>query len=406
MTAQKRAEGIQSVPISITAVSSADIEQTHTLNLTGLQGSIPNVQIGTFTNTPNSAVFTIRGIGVIEPDPYAGQTVSVVVDGVPQYFNMVSLLNLFDVERIEILRGPQGTLFGANTTGGVINVVTRQPTGELGGRARVTLGNYDRLDVNASFDFPVVQDLVAGKVSVVHSGRDGFVTNVVDGEDIDKLDTTALRGYLKYSADEHFDATLIAEYDRARNGAPLHIEASRPGELGYVPEGTQPVGALYPQPPSPCVVPNERCHAPDKYFGGNNGDGFSNMNAWSGTLTMNWNGDFAQVASVTGYKKFRLNEMTDQDGSALLLQGTIRTTEAWQFSQELRATLHPTDRFELLIGGFAMVDHYDQIARYHLQFAAPNIRQDTTQDQDNWSGSVFTQAYWRITDRLRLQAGL
>src|SRR5581483_11732156 len=106
---------------------------------------------------------------VIEPDPYAGQSVTVVMDGVPQFFNMVSLLDLFDIERIEILRGPQGTLFGANTTGGVINVVTAQPTGVYGGKAQVTAGTYSRLDIDATVDFPIVEDILAGKISVVHN---------------------------------------------------------------------------------------------------------------------------------------------------------------------------------------------------------------------------------------------
>jgi iron complex outermembrane receptor protein len=406
VTAQKRSESIQSVPISITAISSETLDRTHAINLAGLQGSIPNVQIGNFTNTPNSSVFTIRGIGVIEPDPYAGQTVSVVMDGVPQYFNMVSLLDLFDIERVEILRGPQGTLFGANTTGGVINVLTQPPTGIYGGKAMVTAGNYHRLDVDASVDIPIVDDVLAGKVSVVHNGRDGFVTNVVNGKDIDSLNVTAIRGSLRYTPGSNFDATLIGEYDRARNGAPLHIEASRPGELGYVAPGTQPMGAALPQPASPCIVPNQRCRAPDKYFGGDNDNGFSNLDTYSATLTMNGDSSWGKITSITGYKKFRLNEMTDQDGSALLLSGTIRTTEAWQISQEVRNTFHPFENVEVLVGAFALIDHYDQIARYHVHFAAPNIRQDTSQDQRNWSGSLYTQAYWQVTDKLRLQAGV
>ena len=135
VTAQKRAENLQNVPISVAAITSAALEGAHAVNLQGLQGSVPNVEIGTFSNTPNTAVFTIRGIGVIEPDPYAGNTVGIVTDGVPQYFSMGALLDLFDVERIEVLRGPQGTLFGANTTGGVVNVVNHQPElGKLGAR--------------------------------------------------------------------------------------------------------------------------------------------------------------------------------------------------------------------------------------------------------------------------------
>ncbi|MFD2137525.1 TonB-dependent receptor [Novosphingobium resinovorum] len=154
VTAQKRSENIQSVPIAVTAVTGEAIENLKAVDLKGLQGTIPNLQINNFTNTPNSAVFTIRGIGVVEPDPFAGNTVSIVQDGVPQYFSMGALLDLFDVDRIEVLRGPQGTLFGANTTGGVVNVMTRQPTGTFGVRGEVTYGNWGRMDIKAAVDAP------------------------------------------------------------------------------------------------------------------------------------------------------------------------------------------------------------------------------------------------------------
>ena len=114
VTAQKREDSIQTVPIAITAVSGDILDQRAVVNLESLQGLVPGAQIGQFANTPHGAVFNIRGMGAIEPDPYAGSAVLVTIDGVPQYFNMTSLVDLFDVERVEVLRGPQGTLFGAS----------------------------------------------------------------------------------------------------------------------------------------------------------------------------------------------------------------------------------------------------------------------------------------------------
>ena len=125
VTAQKEAQNIQDVPISITALAGETLENAQVNNVLDLSNSLPNVQINSFSNSPDSAVFTIRGIGVNDADPYVGTTVSVVVDGVVVGVNTAALLSLFDIERVEVLRGPQGTLFGANTTGGVINVVTK-----------------------------------------------------------------------------------------------------------------------------------------------------------------------------------------------------------------------------------------------------------------------------------------
>ena len=130
VTAQKREDTIQTVPIAITAISGDVLDNKAVVNLESLQGLVPGAQIGQFANTPHGAVFNVRGMGAIEPDPYAGSAVMVTIDGVPQYFNMTSLVDLFDVERVEVLRGPQGTLFGANTTGGVVNIVTKATSGE------------------------------------------------------------------------------------------------------------------------------------------------------------------------------------------------------------------------------------------------------------------------------------
>ncbi|MFA7439379.1 MAG: TonB-dependent receptor [Sphingomonadaceae bacterium] len=407
VTAQKRAENLQSVPIAVSAVSGEMVENLQAVTLQGLQGAVPSIQIGSFGNTPNTAVFSIRGVGVIDPDPYAGSTVSIVSDGVPQYFSYGALLDLFDVERVEILRGPQGTLFGANTTGGVVNVVTRQPTGEFGGRAEITYGNRNRIDIKAAVDFPIIEDLLAGKVAAFHHGRDGWVTNIVDGSDMGSQDVTVVRGYLKLTPSPDFDATLIGEYARARNGAPMIVNGSIPGEALYLPPG--PVaGAKLPMYASPCVPAGQRCHAPNKYYSASAGEpDISDMNTYRLTLTMNWaNTAIGDLTSITGYKKFDLYETTDQDGTPLLFHANRRPTEGWQFNQELRTSVDLTDSIHLLVGGAYMKTHYDLSQNYVIEFALPGFRQFSTQDQDNWSGSLFAHSYIDLTDRLRLQAGV
>lgn len=409
VTAQKRAENLQDVPISITAVGGEALAATQGTSLQALQGQIPNVQIDNFANTPQSAVFTVRGIGVIEPDPYAGNTVSIVVDGVPQFFSMGALLDLYDVDRIEVLRGPQGTLFGANTTGGVINVVTAQPTGEFGGHVKAVYGNYNRFDVTGSIEAPLVEDVLSLKVAGIHTQREGWVTNVVDGSDMGKKNLDAVRAYLRFTPSGNFDATLQGEYVNARNGSPIVINGARPGEALYVAPGTAGpgTGGMYV---SPCAANGQSgmCIAPDKYYGANNSvPDQSYMDTYSGTLTMNLTdtalGDWT---SITGYKKFKLREYTDQDGTPLFLNDTYRRTEGWQFSQELRTNIEVTDTLNMLVGAFYLKNHYDHIQAYRLQFATPGLLQTNLQDQDNYSISGFAQAYWQATDRLKLQAGI
>ena len=408
VTAQKRAENLQSVPIAVSAMTGEGVERLQAVSLQGLQGAVPSIQIGTFSNTPNTAVFSIRGIGVIDPDPYAGNTVSIVVDGVPQYFSFGALLDLFDVDRVEVLRGPQGTLFGANTTGGVVNVITRQPTGEFGGRAEVTVGNWNRLDVKAAVDFPIVEDVLAGKLAVVHHGRDGWITNVVDGTDMGSRNLTAMRGYLKLTPSPDFEATFIGEYGRARDGSPVVVNGAVPGEALYVPAGSMVPGQVIPAYASPCLPAGSRCKAPKKYYSGSSGEpDVSNMDNYRATLTVNWNNTgLGDLTSITGYKHFKLFEATDQDGTALFLHANRRPTKGWQFSQELRTSVDLTDGINLLLGGAYMKTHYKLIQNYVIEFAAPGFRQLSFQDQDNWSGSLFAHTYIDLTDRLRLQAGI
>ncbi len=402
VTAQKRAENLQSVPISVTAVSSDAINNMQATSLQALQGSVPNIQINNFSNTPNTAVYTIRGIGVVEPDPYAGNTVSIVVDGVPQFFSMGALLDVYDVDRIEILRGPQGTLFGANTTGGVVNVLNGVPElNDLSGKIEASYGNYDRFDAKATFNLPIVADAVAARVSFLHTQRDGYVTNVVDGSDMGHRNITGVRGKLR-GVSGNFDATLGVEYVRARNGAPVVVSGSLPGEATYVTPGTQ---GMYQQP---CNVPGQPCKAPDKYYSANDSvPDLSRMDTFFTTLTMNLSDTaIGDITSITGYKHFKLHEFTDQDGTPLFLDDTRRDTSGWQFSQELRTNIQFNDAVRLLVGGFYMKTHYDHSQNFRIQFAAPGLLQINTQDQDNYSLSGFAQLYADLTEKLRFQAGI
>jgi len=430
VTAQKKAESLQEVPISVAAVTSDDLTDLGAARLDGLSGTVPNAQIGYFANTPNTASVYIRGIGVNEPDPYAGNTVSIVTDGVPQFFSMGALLDLADVERIEVLRGPQGTLFGANTTGGVVNVVNVQPQNEFGGKVSLMYGNWERMAASATLNVPF-SDTVAGRFTVQNDRRDGWIHNVIDGSSIGDRNVSVFRGALKFTPNDDFDATITSEYDRARNGSPAVIAGDRPGNaaLGipadaeFVPAGWRNMHV------SPCPPDGGRCKAPDRYLSAANYEAageqvpdLSDMDTLYGNLTLNWrNTAIGDITSITAYKGLKLFEYTDQDGTPAFLIDTRRRTQGYQISQELRTSIKPTDRFELLVGGFAMKTHYNHYQKLRIDFGGgatynladnsytkglPGLYQLNRQDQDNWSGSLFAQSYFNITDQLRLQAGV
>ena len=214
------------------------MDNLHASTLETLQGYIPHAwSVILLRNVPHGAVFNIRGMGVIEPDPYGGTTV-VVEDEVPQFFNMTAFLDTFDIDRVEVLRGPQGTLFGANSTGGVIQVINQAPTGEFGGKVEATYGNYNALELKGVVDLPLADDRLAARITAMHQGRDGFITNIVNGEDMGSRDRTAIRGQLLFTPSERFDARLIASYARHRDGGQDSVNGDVPGEALYVAPGT------------------------------------------------------------------------------------------------------------------------------------------------------------------------
>ena len=406
VTAQKREDSIQTVPIAITAIDGDVLDNKAVVNLESLQGLVPGAQIGQFANTPHGAVFNIRGMGAIEPDPYDGSAVMVTIDGVPQYFNMTSLVDLFDVERVEVLRGPQGTLFGANTTGGVVNIVTKAPSGEYNGKVQVTAGDWNRFDVKAAADLPINEKLSL-RLSGFHHGRDGFITNVYDGSDMGSIDVNSIRATLKYDAGNGFEATWRNEILRSKNGSPYIGMGAYPGEAEYVAPGTIAGPNAGVQYTGYCMPVGSPCKAPDEYYSANSSEqDMSDMNIDASTLEMVWNDtSLGTITSITSFKQFDLHEYTDQDGTVEFLASTDRRTDGDQITQEIRVNSQVSENIDLVYGLYFSEDSYYHSQNFRAQFASPGFSQVTAQDQERSSQAIFAHSFIDLSDRLRLQVG-
>src|SRR3546814_6704746 len=132
----------------------------------------------------------------------------------------------------------------------------------------------------------------------------------------------------------------------------------------------------------------------------------SNYDIYTGTLTMNWSSPIGEIASITAYKDLSTDEFTDQDGTIFFLQDTQRTVDQWQFTQELRDTIKPSDDTELLVGAFYMKQNYFLLQNHRREVFAPGTRQLQTEDQDDESLPTFGQFSWTLTDRLRFHRGI
>lgn len=382
VTAQKRAENLQDVPLSVSAVTGETLERLHQQDLTQITATVPNVQVQVNGGLSLAASYVIRGIGIAaNPSPYVGTEVGTVVDGVVASSNALGLIDQFDVERIEVLRGPQGTLFGANTTGGVINFVTRQPTGELGAYGQLTIGNYNRIDANGAVNVPLT-DTLAAKVAVSHRSREGFYTNLYTGERIGGINSTVVRGYLRWSPNSDLDATLISEVRRMRNGTDVLLNIAYPGEVFYRPDTPRDF-RLYSD-------------VPDQH----------DTDSTSNTLTVNARTGLGDITSVTNYSQYNTYGFQDIDGIDLYGYAQVGRDKGWQFSQELRDVIRPAEGLQVLVGAYAQLWGYDSVGQGWVAFVSPNLITVNLARQRTTNLAAFSQISWDITDRLRLQGGL
>ncbi len=243
VTAERREANLQDVPISITAFSATDLADLQVWNLGDLQSLVPNLSI--HVGDANNAVVYIRGVGQVDSVAFFEPGVGIYLDDVYLGRAQGAFLNVLDVERIEVLRGPQGTLYGRNTVGGAVKYISKAPTNEFEAEVETTFGNYNRVDLKASIGGAMVEDKLFGRLTVAQLGRDGYSDNVFDGKHDGDQDTFYARGVLRYDASDDLSIQIAADYtnsdpDRSRTPAkvtPINILVVDPYTFGLSLEG-------------------------------------------------------------------------------------------------------------------------------------------------------------------------
>ena len=238
VTAQKREESLQDTPVAVTALTSDAIESRGIADISELQHYTPNLVFDTtaaISGLSSGAVVYIRGIGQPDYSLVTDPGVGTYVDGVYMSRSAGGVLDVLDVERIEVLRGPQGTLFGRNTIGGAINITSRKPADEFRGKAELTAGNFDRLNVRASIDVPL-SDRVRTAFALSEKNRDGFVKRVLIGDRLGDEDKLSFRGTLVIEPTDALDFQLSYDYteiDEQSAGSTLAGFTPGAGTIGY-----------------------------------------------------------------------------------------------------------------------------------------------------------------------------
>ncbi|MEM9880271.1 MAG: TonB-dependent receptor plug domain-containing protein, partial [Pseudomonadota bacterium] len=181
VTARRRAESLQEVPIAISAFSESRISELQADDLSGLQYSVPNFYFD--EGDASNAVVYLRGVGQNDSLAFADAGVGVYVDDVFVARSQAAFLELFDVERVEVLRGPQGTLYGRNTIGGAVKFISRKPTDDLEGYLEAGYGNFDFFSARGRISGPLIEGVLRAKAAVSYTSRDGFNENAFTGQD-------------------------------------------------------------------------------------------------------------------------------------------------------------------------------------------------------------------------------
>jgi iron complex outermembrane receptor protein len=337
VTATKRESGIQDVTSAVAAIDADRILEAQVNNLQDLQVIVPSVNFG---NDFNQAKIFMRGVGANTSTTGNATAVALHVDGAVVSRAEAQLTSLFDLERVEVLRGPQGTLYGRNATGGSINLITAKPTRDYQGYARVTSGNYDLLNLEAAVGGPLTDNLLF-RLAVKDENRGGYGVNPVSGADVDDLNRSMARLHLQYDFSDSLSYLLTGEFFRQHDssGAVHYLRASFPGVPRLAPLG---VGGYATDP---------RDLASETQPG-------TQTKTWAvtGTLRAQLTDDVS-LTNITNFRDFRTSLFQDLDLSALQGQGTAaypttvqeRRIDSRQFSNELQ--LNWQGEFVDLVGG-------------------------------------------------------
>jgi len=416
VTARKRAEPLQEVPVSVSAFGGEALKSANVDSVGGLQGLVPGMTItqsGASLGTPQ---LSLRGISIQDVVPSTESGVGFTIDGIPLAYQRGMFLDSFDIERIEVLRGPQGLLFGKNTTGGTVNVIRSRPdpNAEIAGRARVTFGSFGRNDYEAVVTAPVVPGLLAIKGAISVKKNDGPFKNIVTGEREGKRN---FRDYvLSLVATPSERTNVYLSFERIEDDSqvppyvPILTSTVYPlGAPGYFGGGNSP--CVNPTTSNLCVpLTTDRNGVETRQFP-------AFQHTTSATLEVSQElTDGIRAVSLTGYRKYKQSQIGDFDGTRYGFFRDNAQDEGRQISQELRAETTSKGPLSLVAGAFYIDYRYNELQNPSLDIAAvnPAVPVGTTYlnsasryltKQNARSFALFFQADYKFFDRLTLTVG-
>ncbi len=420
VTARKREETIQNTPVSMTAFSGEGIEARNIDSFSDLSNFAPNLDIsGGIPNGGGSATqIFIRGVG---QDDYSFPNepgVGLYIDGVYISRSAAGDFGFLDIDRIEVLRGPQGTLYGRNTIGGAVKVITAAPSGELGGRVGATVGSYNRRDIFGHLDFPI-SDTVSGKIGGALRKRDGLGTNFI-GQDLGNTDEITTRGALRFQPSDDLDIIFRADYLRQRQDGPAGsmvrfdpndateglinalIAPARAAELGL-----QPPFDRYGDAWVRTLATDGR----GVYNSGGTVETRDWADIWGISMAVDWAiGDLA-LNSITAFRDYDIDIRRDSEHTPFDIVQVDNPETYWQLSQEFQLNgLSMDGRLNWVVGLYGLLeDGKSELFAPLISGLFDLIGFDNTalinSTYEAYSVAAFGEATYALTDRVGITFG-
>ncbi|MBO9712390.1 TonB-dependent receptor [Sphingomonas sp.] len=420
VTARRREERAQDVPIALSVVSGDTIERTGRTNLLQIAELTPSLTIR--SNNARNTFANIRGLGS-NSDQNDGLEVGVgfYVDDV--YYGRIgaSQFDLIDLDRVEVLRGPQGTLFGKNTTAGAINITTRAPSFDPEFRAEASLGERGYHQVRASASGALIADKVAARLTVSDTHSDGLLRNAYNGRDVNDFDNFTARGQLLIKPADTITVRLIGDYSKQTS---YSRASSIVGVFTKYANGATVSNNFYDRVARAGYVLPYDPNDPFAKVVDFDANVQANMEGYGGSAKVDWDLGGATVTSVTAYRWWDWYPLNDQDNTSLSINIRGGTTN-WQrqFSQELRLSSNGTRAIDYTVGLYYFWQVIHGLGQYQLgpqyavwnnpsanrtlaNYAYTNFESDSIIEPRTKSYAAFGQATWNISDALKLTAGL
>ena len=416
VTARRIQENLQDTPVAVTALTGDALIQRQIFQTDKLTQVVPNLQFGTNAplagNNSSSQVF-IRGIGQTDPTSTVDPGVGLYIDDVYIGTAVGARMDLRDISNVQVLRGPQGTLFGRNTIGGTVLLSTTDPGDEFGGTVRGGFGSDDLIDGFLAVNVPM-GDTLKARFTAGRRKQDGYVTRP-DGTDLGDTNTYTLTSKFIWKPTDQFEARLLADYSNAdEHGSPLvfasiNTAATFP-RVASADAGCPGFNGNFATLPAVPNIPDDRCANNFQARGPfqNNGTAplKSTLEAWGTSINLTY--DFTEAVSlksISSYRNVRWMGNRDADNTPLTILNTFYDVHGWQWSQELQG-IYRHEALTGVVGAYYFKQRSDDIATVELNPPPPGVQRDSDNNNvDNHSWAVFTQWTYNFTEQLGATVG-